>query len=211
MANAAVFESEENVGKLTKQSYQAWAVVLAASLFFFYEFIILNIFNSLNAAFVSEFHISEAELGNLSAFYFYANILFLFPAGMIIDRVSTRRLILTAMTVCVSSTFIFANAPNIWVAQLCRFAMGIGGAFCLLSCVRLASRWFEANKMALVVGVVVTIAFIGGMLAQYTRTPIEIYGWRFVMEMIALSGVFMIGAIYFFVKDYPDGYHALHE
>lgn len=191
-------------------SWRAWAVVLSASLFFFYEFGIMNIFNSLNAALVSEFHISEAQLGNLSAFYFYANILFLFPAGIIVDRVSTRKLILVAMTSCVVSTFLFAHASSLLLAMLCRFCMGVGGAFVLLSPVRLASRWFPAQKMAFVVGVIVTIAFVGGMLAQYTLRPIEIYGWRHVMSFIGFLGVAMIAAIYFFVKDFPDDYDNLH-
>lgn len=197
--------------QLETSTWQSWTVVLAASLFFFYEFIILNIFNSLNTALVADFHITETQLGNLSAFYFYANILFLFPAGIVLDRVSTRKLIIIAMSVCVASTFVFSFAPNIWVASMCRFAMGIGGAFCLLSAVKLASRWFPADKMAFVVGIVVTMAFVGGMLAQYTAKPIEIYGWRHTIFFIACSGLVMIGVIYQFVVDFPDNYQQVHQ
>lgn len=207
---------EVNVGQFDQnqvrshKSWVAWAVVLTAALFFFYEFIILNIFNSLNESLVREFGITEAQMGNLSAFYMYANLLLLFPAGIIIDHVSTRRIILIAMSICVSSTFVFSYAPSFFVAELCRFAMGIGGAFCLLSAVRLASRWFEANHMALAVGMVVTLAFIGGMLAQLAHIPIAHFGWRTVIFSVACAGLVMLAAIYFVVRDFPPGYKKAH-
>lgn len=201
---ASVMEGE--VGDTTQSSLRAWVVVLTASLFFFYEFIILNIFNSLGTSLIKEFHINATDLGSLSSYYFYANLIFLFPAGMILDRVSTKRLILAAMMICVGSTFVFSHAPNMMVMKACRFAMGVGGAFCLLSAVRLASRWFPAKKMAFVVGAIVTMAFIGGMCAQYAKPIISIVGWRHTLFYIACLGSLMTVAIFLFVQDFPDDY-----
>lgn len=199
---------EGNVSDIKTSSLRAWVVVLTASLFFFYEFIILNIFNSLGTALIQEFHFSATDLGSLSTYYFYANLIFLFPAGMILDRVSTKRLILAAMMICVGSTFVFSHAPNMVVMKACRFAMGVGGAFCLLSAVRLASRWFPAKRMALVVGVIVTMAFVGGMLAQYAKPIISIIGWRHTLFYIACLGSLMTAAIFLFVQDFPGDYNA---
>lgn len=188
-------------------SWQSWVVVFAASLFFFYEFMVLNMFNAINAALLKEFQISAAELGQVSAYYFYANLCFLLPAGIILDRFSTRRVILIMMTLCVISTLMFSFAHHIWVAKCCRFIMGVGGSFILLAPVRLASRWFPAQRMALVVGLIVTFAMLGGMVSQTPMTMLtESFGWHKTLQFTAISGVVMLAIIYFCVKDYPANY-----
>jgi MFS family permease len=194
------------------QSFRSWLVVISAAWFFFYEFMILNMFNAVNEPLMQEFHISATTLGWLSSCYSAANLLFLFPAGMILDRVSTRRLILLAMGVSVLATLVFAQAPTIVVAALCRFAMGIGGAFCLLSAVRLASRWFPPQRMALVVGIIIAMAFIGGSVAQNPMTVLTgIIGWRQTLMVTAGFGALMWFMVLAFVRDFPPGYDLAHE
>jgi len=203
----AVSSMANDVSMPSARPLQAWLVVISAAWFFFYEFMILNMFNAINVPLMQEFNISATTLGWLSSYYGLANLLFLFPAGMILDRLSTRRVILVAMSVCVLSTFVFAQAPSILVAAACRFAMGIGGAFCLLSAVRLASRWFPPKKMAFAIGVVVTMAFIGGSIAQNPMTMLtEAIGWRNTLTVIGGMGVLMLMMIFIVVRDYPEGY-----
>lgn len=181
-----------------------WAVCLTAALFFFYEFIQLNMFNAIDPELMREFNIHATELGHLFAFYLYANVVFLFPAGMILDRISTRKLILTAMTVCVSSTFLFAMATALWEAQLARFLTGIGSAFCFLSCLRLASRWFPPQRMALITGLIVTMAMLGGVVAQAPLTwMVEHVGWRHALFINGSFGITLIVIIALVVRDYP--------
>jgi MFS family permease len=200
---------------------QPWIVVFSAAMFFFFEFTQLNMFNSLNPYLYRDFHLkSTAQLGGLAACYMYANVLFLFPAGVLLDRFSTRVIILLAMLSCVTSTLLFSFSQYLWQAEICRFVTGIGGAFCLLSAVRVASRWFPPQRMALIVGLVVTFAMSGAMIAQ---TPFTIlahdFGWRTTLLINALVGYAMLAVIMFFVKDFPEGdraaiehqHHVLHD
>ncbi|MDP1574549.1 MAG: MFS transporter [Coxiellaceae bacterium] len=195
------------------QQLQPWIVVFSASLFFFFEFMQVNMFNAIDASLFKSFHLTDAtDLGQLSACYMYANVLFLFPAGMILDRISTRKLILSAMFVCVACAFLFSMTTQLWQAEICRFVTGIGGAFCLLSCVRFASRWFPPKHMALVVGLIVTFAMLGAMLAQTPFTKMtEMFGWRMTLRLDAISGVVMWVIIALFVRDYPKGTKAFFD
>ena len=195
------------------QRLQPWLVVFSASLFFFFEFMQVNMFNAIDSSLYQAFHLTDAtELGQLSACYMYANVLFLFPAGMILDRISTRKLILSSMAVCVACAFAFSFTTALWQAEVCRFITGIGGAFCLLSCVRFASRWFTAKHMALVVGLIVTFAMLGAMLAQTPFTKMtEIFGWRMTLRLDAMSGVVMLIIIAIFARDYPIGSKAFFD
>lgn len=186
---------------------KAWLVCGAASLFFFFEFMQINMFNAVSPGLIESFKITGAKLGELSAYYFFANVIFLFVAGMILDRFSTRKVILIAMTACVGFTFIFANATEIWQAEVSRFVTGAGGSFCFLSSVRLASRWFPPRRMALAVGCIVTFAMLGGMIAQ---TPFALLtdsiGWRKTLVMDGFLGILIVLIIAVVVKDYPRGY-----
>src|SRR3990167_1401454 len=88
----------------------AWAVVLTASLFFFYEFIQMNIFNSINTQLREAFNLDAVHIGQLFSMYFYANFLCIFAAGNLLDRFSTKKLLLGAITVCTIGTFLFSIA-----------------------------------------------------------------------------------------------------
>jgi MFS family permease len=194
----------------TRNTKLAWVVTLTSALFFFYEFIQMNLFNTINSELREAYHLNAEELGTLFSMYFYANALCLFPAGNLIDRYSTKKLLLSAVSICTIGTFMFAVASEYWVAALGRFMVGMGASFCFLSCIRIASRWFAPHRMALVTGFVVTMAMLGGLVAQ---TPfsmlIKLIGsWRQALLLNAGLGVVIFLAILFIVKDWPPGSHA---
>ncbi len=187
-------------------AWQAWIVVFSASLFFLFEFMQVNMFNAIAPGIIRSFHIDAVQLGNLSTAYFYANVLFLFPAGMLLDRFSPRKVILVAMAACVTCTFLLSMSQTLFQAELCRMVTGIGGAFCLLGCVRIASRWFPPRRMALIVGLIVTMAMIGAMLAQTPFTiAVDAIGWRRTIAVDSSVGALMLIILWMFIKDYPPG------
>jgi MFS family permease len=189
------------------QRLQPWIVVFTGALFFFYDFIQLNMFSALNTPLIREFHVSALQLGQLSAYYFYAVIPLLFPAGIILDRFSTKKIILMAMSLMSLGTLLFSFAQTFWITEVCRFMTGIGGTFCLLSAVRLATRWFPPRRMALVIGLIVTMAMAGGVIAQTPLTWLtQQIGWRHTLLLDGLLGLFFIILIACVVRDYPPGY-----
>ncbi|HLB58229.1 MAG TPA: hypothetical protein VJL60_05395, partial [Gammaproteobacteria bacterium] len=85
---------------------QPWLVVFSASLFFFFEFLQMNMFNALDPSLYKAFHLTNStQLGQLSACFMVSMVLFLFPAGMILDRFSTKKIIQLSMLSCI--TFVF--------------------------------------------------------------------------------------------------------
>ena len=86
----------------------AWLVCFVASLFFFYDFIQMNMLNAISNPLMQTFNLNATQFGKLSAFYFYGNIIFLLPAGIILDRISTRKIILSTLSLMVLGTFCFA-------------------------------------------------------------------------------------------------------
>jgi MFS family permease len=207
--NASITADRAATNQVKMSTYQPWIVCFSAALFFFFEFMQVNIFNAITPALMKEFSLSAIQVGQMSANYFYANLLFLFPAGMILDRFSTKKVILFAMASSVACAYIFALVNHVWAAELCRFITGIGGSFCLISCIRLASNWFPPRRLALVIGLIVTLAMFGGMLAQTPMTLLtDLFGWRKMFMINASIGAVMLIVIFIFVKDHPPGHSA---
>lgn len=201
MQQSAVMDSKVIV---PPGNLMAWVVCLSAGLFFFYEFFQLNIFDVINQPLREDFHINATQLSWMSSAYLWADILFLLPAGIILDLFSTRTVILTALSVCVIGTLGFAVTDSFIIASFCHFLSGIGNAFCFLSCVVLVSHWFPPRKQALVIGLLVTMAFSGGMMAH---TPFaylyELLGWRKALLMDGAVGILLLVWIYGVVRDKP--------
>jgi MFS family permease len=190
--------------KTINYGFSAWLVVLTAALFFFYEFIQLIMPNAINLQLRQTFNLDAAGLGLLVSMYFWGNVVFLFPAGILLDRYSTKKLLLGAVTVCTAGTFVFAWAPTGFIAAAARFVVGLGAAFCFLSCIRLASRWFPPSRMALVTGVVVTMAMLGGFVAQSPMVLLAHWlGWREAVYWNAGLGIILACVIFFVVRDRP--------
>ena len=201
MSNSFALDSEE---PSFRRGFMPWLVCLSAGLFFFYEFFQLNLFDVINQSLRADFKIDAAQLSWMSSTYIWANVLFLLPAGVILDRLSTRRVILLAMAVCVLGTMGFALTHSFAMAAFFHSLTGIGNAFCFLSCVVLVSRWFPPRRQALVIGCIVTMAFIGGTMAH---TPLAYlsshYGWRQALLMDAAVGALLLGWIALIVRDTP--------
>ncbi len=207
--NNMLLETNAKSQEYAKNAKLGWVVVVTSALFFFYEFIQMNLFNTINTQLRESFQLNAEQLGQFFSMYFYANALMLFPVGNLVDRYSTKKLLLLAVSICTLGTGLFSIAETYWVAALGRFLVGGGAAFCFLSCIRLASRWFPPQRMAFVVGVVVTMAMLGGLVAQ---TPfsllIDMLGsWRQALLLNTFLGFVIFVAIYFFVQDRPANAH----
>lgn len=191
-----------------EHTLQAWCVVLAASCFFFYQFVQLNLLSAIGLPVMQAFDLTPGGLGQLAAMYFYANAIFLFPAGLLLDRYSTKILLLGALILSVGGTALFSMATHVFPAALGRFMVGTGAAFSFLSCVRLASHWFPPQKMALATGVAVTMAMLGGLVAQTPMALLSAHtGWRYALRLDVLLGIFIFFVIVLIVKDHPPGRH----
>ncbi len=179
-----------------------WLICLSAGLFFFYEFFQLNLFDVINQRLRSSFHIDATQVSWMSSTFVWANLFFLLPAGFILDRFPAHRVILSALFVCLLGTIGFGLAPSFAWAAFFHSLTGVGNAFCFLSCVVLVLRWFPPNRQALVIGCIVTMAFVGGMVAltpfAYLNTLV---GWRQAIFIDVLFGVLIFIWIAIFVRD----------
>lgn len=186
-----------------------WVVCFAASLFFAYELVQLHMLNAIAPMLMKDLSLNATQFGYLSAAYVLADVLFLLPAGVILDRFSTRRVILTALFFCIAGTFGFAFTNSLSQAFLCHFLSGIGNAFCFLSCMMLVARWFPKDKQALIVGLMITMGMLGAFVAQTPFSHLaEQFTWREALLIDGLIGISIMIVVFSFVKDHPSMGHS---
>ena len=189
----------------TPHTLRAIFVVFITSLFFFYEFGLSNIFNALEQDIATQYHLNASMMGYVSSLYFYANVIFLLPAGALVDRYSPRKLIVSAMVACSLSVLVISVSNSLLLLMISRFVMGIGGGFCMVGCIRVAANWFDTKHMGKVASGIILMGFLGGLMVQ---TPFAILidhvGWREALMVIAIIGFVITFLIFFLVKNAPD-------
>jgi len=177
-------------------------VCFSAALFLAYELMQLHMMNAISPLLMKDLGLSATSFGYISATYLLADVFFLLPAGMILDRFEVRKVILSALFLCVLGTIGFASAHNIWTAAICHFVSGIGNAFCFLSCMILVTRWFDEKMQGRIMGWIITIGMLGAFVAQSPFSLLaEQFGWRQALYLDALFGVGLLGLLYWTIHN----------
>lgn len=181
-----------------------YIVCFTAALFFAYELMQFHMMNAISPMLMKDLGMNAASFAQLCASYLLADVIFLLPAGIILDHVSSRKVILTALFVCILGTTGFAFAQTVPQASFFHFLSGIGNAFCFLSCMILVSKWFPPKKQAFVIGMIVTIGMLGSVLAQSPFSLLaELLTWRKALLVNASVGLGIFLLIYAVVFDEP--------
>ncbi|HVV67963.1 MAG TPA: MFS transporter [Gammaproteobacteria bacterium] len=176
-------------------TFKAWYICLTASLYPFYAFIQMNSLNVYGPHFIQQGSITLGELGILSASYIYADAIFLLPAGILLDKFSTRTLLLTCLSLSALGAALMAISQQFPVIECARIIAGIGHSFALLGCFHLVAQWFPARKQGFLIGLILTIALLGGLVAQSpSELLIERFGIHTVLWLNVILGL-LIGVI----------------
>src|SRR3989338_1337253 len=187
---------------MTKTRQIGFLACLMAAFFFAFELIQLHMMNVLSSDVMHELKLNAAAWGTLTSSYLFADVLFLIPAGIILDRLSVRRVILASVVLCIIGIFGFANAFNLVSASFFHFISGIGNAFCFLSCMTLATKWFEPKRRGFIMALMITVGMLGAALAQWPVSLLmQTFTWRSLLLLDGALGFFLLIGVYLFVHE----------
>jgi len=186
-------------------SSRAWFIWLLAALSFGYAFFHRVAPSVMVSDLMSEFAISGAVLGTLSALYFYPYVLMQVPLGALIDRLGVRILLSTALMIGGLGSVLFALAQSIEVAYIGRILIGVGSAVGFLSSLALAGKWFPPQRFAFLAGFVMFFGMISGIAASGPLAVfVETYGWRAAMWSLGGFSILLALMVAIFVRNAPD-------
>lgn len=193
--------SEQLAQRSSLRASAVWGLAVA---FYFYELMLLVSPSVMLNDLAQTFNTSAEQLGTLAAYYYYAYALMQIPVGLLIDRFGPRILLTIAACLCAVGCVIFGTAQTLLIAKIGRFVMGMGGAFAVVGCLKLASLWFAVNRFALLTGIMVAVGMMGGVFGQAPIAKVVLMvGWRQTVLFSAITGLILSFVIWMVVADRP--------
>ena len=155
---------------------------------------------------ITDLGLTTAELGNLSAVFFYAFAASQIPLGPALDRFGPRWVMTILSLVTIAGAVMFALADQSWQAFLARIILGVGTSGALMGTLAILATWFPPERFATMSGLVWAAGTLGQLLAA---TPLvmlaENLGWRRSL-LVIIAGHMLLTVIFFMVvRDRPPG------
>ncbi|MBM4211684.1 MAG: MFS transporter [Gammaproteobacteria bacterium] len=184
----------------------AGLIVFIASLFYVYEFFLRVMPSVITIELQHDFSTSLGTISLMTACFGYAYALMQIPAGAMIDHFGPRRILIVAVLICSSASFMFMSTTNIITASISRLFIGAASACAFIAPLTLTARWFDSKHFAMVAGIVQMLGCIGAIAGQEPIAMLtEKIGWRDGMFYAASIGMVLAGIFYMSIKDYPPG------
>ncbi|MCB2192443.1 MAG: MFS transporter [Deltaproteobacteria bacterium] len=154
---------------------------------------------------MSQFGLSAAALGNLSAYYFYAYVAMQIPTGVLADLWGPRRLLCAGALVAGAGSLLFGLAPSLGWAELGRLLIGGAVAVAWVALLKLAGHWFSTRRLATITGMGLLVGVIGAVTAGAPlRLVVDLFGWRPVMAATGVLTLALALAIWLVIRDDPS-------
>ncbi len=190
----------------------AWAVWIAAGLFYCYEVILRAGPGVMTQGISDTFTIDATGLGLLTSFYYYAYVPLQIPSGMLLDKIGPRAVITISSILCTVGTWLFATTDNLHVAQMARFILGAGSACAFISCLKIASEWFCSTRFAFIAGLTNMLGTLGGTFAAVPLSILVNYAnWQQATLWLAYAGVAITLISWLLIRDKPEKHPSKHS
>jgi MFS family permease len=151
------------------------------------------------------FGIDATNLGDLSAFYFYAYVAMQIPTGVLVDSWGPRKLLILGSLLAAAGTLIFGATDNYTLACVGRAIIGASTAVGWVVLLKLATHWFPGKQFAMLAGLGLFFGNIGAVAAQVPlRLMIEHFGWRAVVLGSAAVILAVCGLAWGLVRNDPS-------
>lgn len=163
--------------------------VLIIGLFFFYQLGLNNILLAFNEPLKEAFNLSASHMGFLGSLYFWGDIIFLLPAGYLVDHAGARRVVLSVMALSAGLVLLAALIPQLYVFGITRFLEGACGGFGMIGALKLGTFYVEKKKFALMSGIITTLGMFGSFMSSMPLTLlVEKLDWRLSLVVMAVMG-----------------------
>ena len=135
---------------------------------------------------MQSFHINAAQIGMLSAFFYYPYIIMQVPVGIIYDTYSVHKVLTLMVLTCALGALLFTITDSYWVLIIGRIFMGFSAAFAFIGTLKIATLRFKSSMLGLLAGLTQGMGMLGATVSeQVFGSMVEKVGWRFSMGIIS--------------------------
>ncbi len=186
---------------MKNKSALKWVIWTLAAFFYFYEYLLRVSPSVMVPELMQAFSVDAAQMGILSAFYFYAYAPMQLPVGMLMDRFGARKLLTFASLICGLGAIFFGIAHSILLAKAGRLFIGVGSSFAFVAMVFVCSHWFKPEKRAFLVGLANSIGMLGAVAGQGPLSlMVKNFDWRYTMNILGVLGLALAVLIFILIR-----------
>ena len=172
---------------MAKRWQSPFLMWLSANFFVLFQFLLQLSCGVMLVPLKHSLHLSDVEVGALVASFYLVYTVLQTPAGMMVDRLGSRRLLAGGGVVCAVGCLMFAQAHTWSVAVVARVIMGMGASFAFVATLNVIERHFKPERFALMVGLIETVGMMGVMLTTVVGVHwLELMSWRRLMRMASV-------------------------
>jgi len=159
-------------------------------------------FRSINAVIapelISDLHLSNTQLGFLSAAYFFGFGATQIPVGLGLDRFGPRLTEMTLMLFAIVGALIFSLADDFTNLVIGRALIGVGVSACLMSAFSGFRYWFPIESQGQLASGMLIFGTSGALVTSWPVHAVLPYlGWRGVFVAMAILTCLAIIGLYF--------------
>lgn len=134
-----------------------------------------------------DFGLTNAQLGSLSAAYFFSFAAVQLPLGILLDRFGSRRVDAALLLLAAAGCAVFATANSTAMLWIGRAMIGMGVAGALMASLRAFRFWYAAERQQQLAAWMLVAGTLGALV---TTVPVQL-----ALPLIGWRGVFWIGAL----------------
>jgi predicted MFS family arabinose efflux permease len=150
----------------------------------------------------TDFNTDNSVLGLMSGMYFYSYAAAQIPAGIMLDKIGTRKTLTILGVVASVGNLIFALSPIVPVLMLGRGLIGFGVGGFYISALKALAVSYNPKRYATLTSVLTSVGNIGGIAAASPLAILAlILGWRESFLIIFFFMFFFVGVTWFVTKD----------
>ncbi len=194
-----------------------WVVLAAMAVAVYGSYYAFDYIGPLAPLLSSQLHFTNSEIGLLQAVYSLPNVVAMLVAGVIIDRIGTRRSMAIFSVLVFTGLAITSVSPLIGIMASGRLLVGAGAEALALASNVAVARWFWHDELSLGFGLRSSVMRLGSLSAQVSPTwaPGVYTYWRGPLLMgVGFGGFCLVGSALYWVLDargerrFSLGHHA---
>lgn len=196
----------------TSIRYQVVAVsVLMAFILYLDRVCLAEIVKS--SSFLDEMNVSKEKIGGVLGAFFFTYALMQIPSGWASDRFGARRMLTIYIVLWSLMTAFTGLATSIGGILIARLACGVGQAGAYPTSSGVIRKWFSLDRRATASSCISFGGRLGGALAPYITALLilQLSGWRPVLFIYGLIGIFIAVAYWLIVRDSPSDHSGVND
>lgn len=161
----------------------------------------------------AEFHLNDAQYGEITSFFLAAYTLSYLFGGMLVDRLGTRRSFLITVALWSTANMAHALAHSLGDLMALRFVLGLGEAAFYPAAMRACAEWFRPADRSKPIALFLGGASFGAVIAPIVMAgmmELPAIGWRGGFAVSGGAG-FLLLPVWYLVYRLPQDHPRLTD